>query len=521
MSLKYLYEITGGLSAGFLSRYYRVSSATWNHATNYNAWIQYNPWENHWELWYDDPPSVLAYSDGCTSSTSPDAVNWYRMPDNAPVTIIGYDPVPIGTVEELQAIRTNTYSVNADYEQLHDIDASATAGWNPSGGGFLGFNPIGGSTSSNRFKGSFNGKGHRISDLYIHRPTTDQVGLFGYVGGYAGGFMIEQVKLIDPVVTGRDNVGSLIGRIQGDNTIPGILQNCYVEGAAVVGIGLRTGGIVGTCWPHSADQQPVQMEDCHITDSVITGEQQVGGVIGTAIMWDRGPVKHCSAKNVQVTGKQACGLFVGNPDTSFEDCHADGILTILAHDNVRRNGGFSATANNYRYLRCSAVATVHIEAPIGDQETEFGGFSARNNNGQHEDCFARFMLASGEALVLGGYHAMLVDVAGPPRMKRCYAQSGITDAKGFIDDISLIETPGNFEVEDCYFEGPAEGEMVNSHGATALRPAAMKDKASFDRWNFRTLWDTSLLVNDGYPFLNPRKLQSGYPGLYLSLFRRR
>ena len=58
---------------------------------------------------------------------------------------------------------------NAHYILINDIDASDTSTWNCGAG----FKPIGGI-----FNGSFDGRGYNISDLYINRPFTDNVGLF-------------------------------------------------------------------------------------------------------------------------------------------------------------------------------------------------------------------------------------------------------------------------------------------------------------------------------------------------------
>ena len=40
--------------------------------------------------------------------------------------------------------------------------------------------PIG--TWSNKFTGTFDGQGYKITHLYINRPSTNYVGLFGYAG---------------------------------------------------------------------------------------------------------------------------------------------------------------------------------------------------------------------------------------------------------------------------------------------------------------------------------------------------
>ena len=91
------------------------------------------------------------------------------------------DPYIITMVGQLQEMENN---LTAHYALGNDIDASGTVGWN-SGAGFL---PIGDST--NMFTGSLDGRGHKITNLFINRGGTDYVGLFGYVGS---GGVVENV----------------------------------------------------------------------------------------------------------------------------------------------------------------------------------------------------------------------------------------------------------------------------------------------------------------------------------------
>jgi len=90
------------------------------------------------------------------------------------------DPYIIETIQDLQDMNQDYF---AYYELGNDINASVTANWNDNGDGtFAGFDPIGKeSPVEHRFQGSFDGKGHTISNLYINRPDNDNVGLFGYI----------------------------------------------------------------------------------------------------------------------------------------------------------------------------------------------------------------------------------------------------------------------------------------------------------------------------------------------------
>jgi hypothetical protein len=73
-----------------------------------------------------------------------------------------------------------------------------------------------------RFPGTFDGRGHKISDLYISR-VTEYVGLFGCVSG-----VLKDISMPDFTVTGYRHVGGLAG-VNG-----GIVTNCD-SGGSVTG----------------------------------------------------------------------------------------------------------------------------------------------------------------------------------------------------------------------------------------------------------------------------------------------
>ena len=137
-------------------------------------------------------------------------------------------PHGITTCEELQDMKNN---LSGNYYLATDIDCSDTVNWD-TGKGFV---PIG--NSSNPFTGTFDGRGHKITNLYINRPSTDFVGLFGTI---ASGSEIKDVGLEDVDIKGNERVGGLVGQNRGNIT------NSYSTGS-VTGIGLNfVGGLLDT-----------------------------------------------------------------------------------------------------------------------------------------------------------------------------------------------------------------------------------------------------------------------------------
>ena len=85
--------------------------------------------------------------------------------------------------------------------------------YNNSGAGWL---PIGGDAQvATRFNTTFKGNGYVISNMFIKRATTDNVGLFGAVNSNG---RIESVGVKDAHVIGQTKVGVLVGALYGPVT---------------------------------------------------------------------------------------------------------------------------------------------------------------------------------------------------------------------------------------------------------------------------------------------------------------
>ncbi|MEY2633006.1 MAG: hypothetical protein RIR00_1660, partial [Pseudomonadota bacterium] len=159
----------------------------------------------------------------------------YRLIGNARIDLGGNNPLLIidgktytvvNTVAGLQDMNKN---LTGYYALGSKLDASATAGWN----GGAGFAPVG--NGSAPFYGVFDGLGHQIGNLVIYRPNTNAVGLFGDLG--LGG-AIRNITLQDATVTGKQDVGALVGYNDG------AISNASSTNGAVSGQ-YAVGGLVG------------------------------------------------------------------------------------------------------------------------------------------------------------------------------------------------------------------------------------------------------------------------------------
>ena len=188
----------------------------------------------------------------------------------------------ISSIEELQKIGNDPgYPLDGEYELTQDIDASATRNWN-SGAGFA---PIG--TSSNPFTGKFDGKGHKITGLYINRGSTDYVGLFGFIGP---GSEVKNVGIENCYISGNGFVGGLVGD-NWDGMVSGSYSMGVVTGSSDVGglVGWNLGTVSGS---YSAGE--------------VTGHGRVGGLMG----YNRGTVSNSYAMG-SVSGLDYIGGLIG------------------------------------------------------------------------------------------------------------------------------------------------------------------------------------------------------------------
>lgn len=188
------------------------------------------------------------------------------------------------------------YELTADLDFDTNGNGSADAGdayWNNG----LGWDPIGWDEFlDGAFTGLFEGRGHAISNLYINRGDTDQVGLFGRVkfsglNRWADWGDIRDVGLINVQVTGRSEVGGLVGA----NGVT--VAACYVTGN-VTGDS-KVGGLVGSNF--SGDVV------ASYSAASVMGDFEVGGLVGSNFS---GGITASYAAG-SVTGNSGVGGLVG------------------------------------------------------------------------------------------------------------------------------------------------------------------------------------------------------------------
>ena len=172
---------------------------------------------------------------------------------------------------------------NDDANGDGQVGADDTPSWNNGAG----WNPIGNETTA--FRATFEGNGHTVRNLFINRPTTRAVGLFGYTWPASA---IRHVGVTQADVTGSVSVGGLVGRDEG--TITASYATGRVSGVGNVGglVGLKSGTITAS----------------YASIRVSGTFAEVGGLVG----WTSGSIITGNYATGRVSGKQRVGGLVGN-----------------------------------------------------------------------------------------------------------------------------------------------------------------------------------------------------------------
>ncbi len=221
-------------------------------------------------------------------------------PDPDPTT--PSDDLEIRDWHDLKAVRDN---MGGDHRLMNDLD-STTTGYlelaSTTANGGKGWLPIG--TDTNRFYGTFDGQGYEIRDMVIYRPEQYWVGLFGVI---AEGAVVENVGVVNAVITGDKVVGGLAGASEGS------ISNSYFSGD-LTGTA-RAGGLVGFISEHGTVSQ------CYSTGS-LTGECCIGGLVGG----NEGTIDNCYS-TTSVTGDRQVGGLVGDNYSTVNSSYSTGSVT--------------------------------------------------------------------------------------------------------------------------------------------------------------------------------------------------
>lgn len=239
------------------------------------------------------------------------------------------DPFLIFNPMQLNDVR-NFLNCDVYFKLMKDIDLEE---WIADNNPLLGWQPIG--NASAVFTGHFDGGGHKLTNFFVNRPTTDYVGLFGCV--YKADIHDLTIEGTEDVL-GKHFVGSLAGYAQ-ESTI-----NSVTSTIKVIGKGDYTGGMIGdayTCTISSAthsgavngESSTGGFTGCANRSTLtsvsqigdVNGKQFVGGIIGSSLL-STGNTNHFVG-DVQASGSYAGGIAGESTTDTIADCTAIGKIT--------------------------------------------------------------------------------------------------------------------------------------------------------------------------------------------------
>jgi len=200
------------------------------------------------------------------------------------------DPYQICNLEQLDNIRNN---LNSNYQLISNIDASETVSQN----GGLGWLPI------PNFNGSLDGQGFVVKDLFINRPSTNDVGFLARINATG---KVSNIAIVEADITGATRTGILVGYWnsgQAGISMSGVYTTGTVNGAADVG------GLIGRFLSSGAT-----LLNAHSDATVVGSGNNVGGLIGyfnDVAGDDQGNIKKVYASG-NVTGQNNVGGLVGS-----------------------------------------------------------------------------------------------------------------------------------------------------------------------------------------------------------------
>jgi len=259
------------------------------------------------------------------------------------------NPYEISSLAQLARLATLVNTGNVDYNDKYyeltcDIDLSNSAEWN-NGKGWI---PIG--SAFNAFSGHFDGKKHKVSNLYINDNTLTHAGLFGlilgtvrnlgvdcditggsFVGGVVGNTFGSVTNCYSTgVIRGNYYVGGIAGYLNYNNSS---VVNCYTT-AEVSGSGYYVGGLVGVVYGGS-------IINCYATGTVICNNYYVGGLAGT--VENGGSLKNCVALNPSISCQNFyLGRIAGQDGTLSNNVAWDSMLingsTVISDSGSSLNG---------------------------------------------------------------------------------------------------------------------------------------------------------------------------------------
>ena len=289
--------------------------------------------------------------------------------------------VDIKTVDDLLKLAnaTDAETLGKNYRLKDDLDLTGTP-----------FSGIG--SAANPFTGMFDGQGSTISNVTINAPDGVNVGFFNAIKGAT----IRDLKLVNVQITGKENVGGLVGnaQVQLDSNdlsknVANLIGGCSVSGK-VTGE-KNVGGLVGLNGGET-DQHTLFSIASAIDKSTanveVSGTEMTGGLVGRnngtitksssggtvkgttttgGLVGDSSGDIYDSHTSCTVAGSSHTGGFVGSSDGAVKDCYSIGDVSGTDY-----TGGFAGVISRAEDVVSAGQVTI-VGTPTQGYNGGFAG----------------------------------------------------------------------------------------------------------------------------------------------------
>jgi len=367
-----------------------------------------------------------------------------------------YAPYLISTKNHLDNVR---HYANAYFRLISDIifePADFEEGGIYHNDNF-GWIPLG--AKSNMFFGVFDGNNHVIQGIKTNeiRETDSCAGLFGVNKGIIRNLVLTNVDITANIY---------VGAVAGDNQ--GYIENCHVKNGKVNG--MISGGISGRILWYSNGF----IRNCS-NNSEVFGTYSVGGIVGEGVY-----IKNCFNSG-KITGDRVVGGIMGS-GSNVISCYNIG--TVLAVSDSPYNdavaGGIVGHHSGDMYTceikNCYNIGIVSASSLY--KLSTAGGIIGYNTTGILSNSYNVGNVSSYASQFAPAYVGAITGYQyGNPQTNNCY----------YLNEIDLI---------------PIDGNNIG----TMLSQEQMKNKNSYDGFDFNNIWETDKYYTYSYPQLSTNKM---------------
>ncbi len=249
--------------------------------------------------------------------------------------------------------------------------------------GRLEFNPIGHSSNGKSFKGTFDGQGHTLSNIYMQSNLDSNNGGWLYEGEYYGlfaytnGATIKNVNIDGAYISsGRNEAACVVGNAK-DTTF----SNINITNSTLIAYNNSAGGVASECYGNCSFENITVDENTVIGPLWGTYDVRLGGIVGLVHAGNEVSFKDITvackldaindvAANYQYWLYRYCGMLIG---------HVDGV-----------NGVADPTG----YVTCENVKVIYNDW-VNYHYCEFEELGAGSYNGPGEYKYARVEAGTG------------------------------------------------------------------------------------------------------------------------------